>query len=29
MWLMASGRITREEGDKYRPVPRTEAEGGR
>ena len=22
MWLMASGRITREEGDKYRPVPR-------
>ena len=21
MWLMASGRITREEGDKYRPVP--------
>ena len=29
MWLMASGRITREEGDKYRPVPRTAEQGGR
>ena len=29
MWLMASGRITREEGDKYRPVPRTNEQGGR
>ena len=28
MWLMASGRITREEGDRYRPVPRVEAQGG-
>ena len=23
MWLMAAGRITREEGDKYRPIPKT------
>ena len=22
MWLMAAGRITREEGDKYRPIPK-------
>ena len=25
MWLMAAGRITREEGDKYRPLPKTKS----
>ena len=28
MWLMASGRISREEGDKYRPVPPVDKQGG-